>query len=110
VPGGGFGGNKVFFCLFKVTPRNFHRFSALKRPNSLLVRSGKRNGDASQLLRRAIAGATCPHGLVSRNPSDVPCACDGMLCQRVSEPFFLLSKKSLFWPGLAAATEKRAVL
>ena len=46
---------------------------------------GTSNGAASKLLRRAIAAATCPQGLVTRNPSDLPCACDGILCQRISE-------------------------
>jgi len=53
---------------------------------------GASHGAASKVLRCAIAGATCPHGLVSWNPSDLPCACDSMLCKRVSDPFSLLSK------------------
>jgi len=56
---------------------------------------------------RLTSPSTCPHGLVSWNPSDLPCAHNGMLCKRVSEPFV---KKSVCWSGLAAAIEQRALL
>jgi len=38
------------------------------------------HGAAGRVLRRSTACATCPHAMVSRNPSDLHCVSDMTLC------------------------------